>query len=157
MVTTKLVYLHNEGKRLGKYSLLILKIFLFSILINCFTANEVRRLDDSVSTVLLVVEGTGAEQQIVNENEFKSTPSEIIVGGNSVSNIKTYDLAVGTFDVTLKFNSGLTTLAHMFKSVTNIKEVDFANNVITFKDNTSTVLLTDKMKGRHKEYVELYK
>jgi len=42
-------------------------------------------------------------------------------------------------------------------NIDNIKEVDFANNVITFKDNTSTVLLTDKMKGRLKEYVEFYK
>ena len=42
-------------------------------------------------------------------------------------------------------------------NIDNIKEVDFANNIITFKDNTSTVLLTDKMKGRLKEYVELYK
>ena len=126
MVATKLVFLQNEGrKRIRKYFLFILKIFLFSTLINCISANEVRRLDGSVSTVILVVEGTGGEQKIVSD-EFELTPSEIIVGGNSVSNIKTYDLAVGTFDVTLKFNSGLTTLAHMFKSVTNIKEVDFS-------------------------------
>ena len=124
MVATKLVCLQNEGRK-RIYSLLILKIFLFSILINCFTANEVRRLDGSVSTVLLVVDGVGGEQKIVSD-DFESIPSEIIVGSNSKPNTKTYNLEVGTFDVTLKFNSGLTSLAQMFKSVNNIKEVDFS-------------------------------
>ena len=109
MVTTKLVFLHNEGKRLGNYSLLILKIFLFSVLINFFSANEVRRLDDSVSTVLLLVEGTGGEQQIVG-TQFGSFPSEISDGENSVSNTKTFYLGTGTFNVILKFNYKLTTL-----------------------------------------------
>ena len=126
MVKEKIACLHNEGKRIGKYSLLILKIFLFSILINCFTSNEVRRLDDSFSTVLLVVDGTGAEQQIVSD-EFNSTPSEIIVDANSESNTKTYNLGTGTFNVILKFNYKLTTLDHMFKSLSKIKEVDFSD------------------------------
>ena len=121
MVATKLVYLHYEGRK-RIYSLLILKIFLFSILINCITANDVRGLDGSVSTVLLVVDGVGGEQKIVSD-DFESIPSEIIVGGNSVPNTKTYNLEVGTFDVTLKFTSGLSSLAHMFTSVNNIKEV----------------------------------
>ena len=60
MVATKLVFLQNEGrKRIRKYFLFILKIFLFSTLISCISANEVRRLDGSVSTVILVVEVNG--------------------------------------------------------------------------------------------------
>ena len=64
MVATKLVYLHYEGRK-RIYSLPILKIFLFTILINCITANDVRRLDGSVSTVLLVVDGVGGIKKLL--------------------------------------------------------------------------------------------
>ena len=42
-------------------------------------------------------------------------------------------------------------------NVDNIKEIDFAKSIVIFKNGDKTTLLADKMKGRLKEYVELYK
>ena len=78
------------------------------------------------SEIRLVIQGSGS-QKVINQN-FAITPDEVLVNGNSITPCKTCDLSSNSKNnVTLKFNSQLSTCADMFMSLTNIIEMDLSN------------------------------
>ena len=112
------------------YSLLSLYTILFLFLITgTISENKERILTGETSEIHLIIEGTGAEQQIIFDGYTGSSPSECLVEGNTVTCSKTCNIgSAGTdYNVVLKFPSGMASCFQMFKDINKIKEIDFSN------------------------------
>jgi hypothetical protein len=110
------------------YSLLSLYTILFLFLITgTISENKERILTGETSEIHLIIEGTGAEQQIIFDGYTGSSPSECLVEETLVSCSKTCNIgSVGTnYNVVLKFPSGMASCFQMFKDINKLKEIDF--------------------------------
>ena len=123
----------NFNKKLTKIYL-INRYYLFFILISFINLTK-------NSEIKMIIKGVG-EINILN-NSFNYDPSDVIVNGESKSECnKTCEFVDDLNNVTIKFDSKITSCECMFDGMTNIIEIDLSNfdasNVINmngmFKD-----------------------
>ena len=78
------------------------------------------------SEIKMIIQGEG-EINILN-NSFNFIPSEVIINGESKSELKnSYEFVNGLNNVTIKFNKKITSCEYMFDGMTNIIEIDLSN------------------------------
>ena len=114
--------------------LIIVRIFLFSPLY--FTKQIKIRKIISSNIITLTIKGSG-DQKILSDNSFlkdginytfEELPDEILVNGVSQSSIGkfVYNLSEQTNNVTMKWDSNITSCSCMFYGLTNIISIDFS-------------------------------
>ena len=120
----------------GNY-LFVIFAFLIKIgLINLITINNLRNLNNNISEIHLIINGTGNQQILYGQ--FMTSPSEVIVNGISKGNLclRTCDLDQEINNVIIKFNEQLKSCYYMFYELENIIEIDLsyfdASQVKTF-------------------------
>ena len=120
----------------GNY-LFVIFTFLIKIgFINLITINNLRNLNNNISEIHLIINGTGNQQILYGQ--FMTSPSEVIVNGISKGNLclRTCDLDQEINNVIIKFNEQLKSCYYMFYELENIIEIDLsyfdASQVKTF-------------------------
>ena len=120
----------------GNYLFVIFAFIIKIGLINLITINNLRNLNNNISEIHLIINGTGNQQILYGQ--FMTSPSEVIVNGISKGNLclRTCDLDQEINNVIIKFNEQLKSCYYMFYELENIIEIDLsyfdASQVKTF-------------------------
>ena len=132
-MSNKLLQLPNNNFYNNHSSLLsTFRHFLFGLIIICLNSNLSKckysrfiKVYESKIDLQIIEKGP----QNILSNSFPDEPSDVLVNGISKKEecSKTCDIEQNSSIVTLIFEEGIDTCDHMFKDMTNIKEIDLSN------------------------------
>ena len=132
-MSNKLLQLPNNNFYNNHSSLLsTFRHFLFGLIIICLNSNLSKckysrfiKVYESKIDLQIIEKGP----QNILSNSFPDEPSDVLVNGISKKKecFKTCDIEQNSSIVTLIFEEGIDTCDHMFKDMTNIKEIDLSN------------------------------
>ena len=89
-----------------------LNTIFFPVFVNC------------ESIIKVVVEGSG--KQTFLRDFFSGSPSNVIINGSYIGGVKSYSLEYERTEITLIFNTQITTCSNMFSFLDNITEIDLS-------------------------------
>ena len=121
-----------------KYYYLLISIFL---LIES-NAQSLKKLEENTNNEIFIIINKTLSREIIN-NAFYNEISEIIINENQIINISEVDNIIINSEyelnnITIKFNSKLTSCSYIFSGLYNIIFIDFSNfdsSLVTMMDN----------------------